>query len=162
MRRALPYAVLAAVQLGAALVFLLDAAPGTRAALDGLPLDDAWIHLVYARSLAAFEGFAYNPGALETGFASPLWVVLLAPLHWLAPLWGGGQAGEVADPGFSRSVRNRTSLDGHRALPVDEGFAHGELVDLLLEIFVAEFALRRLGGVDREGVFGEPATIAAD
>lgn len=40
-------------------------------------LDDAWIHLSYAKSLRAGEGLSYNPGDLETGFSSPLWVLAL-------------------------------------------------------------------------------------
>jgi 4-amino-4-deoxy-L-arabinose transferase-like glycosyltransferase len=48
------------------------------------PLDDAWIHRVYARALAAGQGFAYNPGQQETGASSPLWALLSAPPHWLA------------------------------------------------------------------------------
>ncbi len=41
-------------------------------------LDDAWIHLSYAKSLRAGDGLSYNPGDLETGFSSPLWVFLLS------------------------------------------------------------------------------------
>ncbi|MFV8755480.1 hypothetical protein ACNOYE_33445 [Nannocystaceae bacterium ST9] len=41
-------------------------------------LDDAWIHLAYAESLRLGDGLSYNPGDRETGFSSPLWVVLLA------------------------------------------------------------------------------------
>jgi hypothetical protein len=41
-------------------------------------LDDAWIHLAYAKSLRLGEGLSYNPGDSETGFSSPLWVVVLA------------------------------------------------------------------------------------
>lgn len=67
-----------------ALAFLVDRAPSTAAALSGLPLDDAWIHLVYARSLAALHGFAFNPGQLETGSTSPLWSMALVPATWLA------------------------------------------------------------------------------
>lgn len=40
-------------------------------------LDDAWIHLSYAKSLRAGDGLSYNPGDFETGFSSPLWVLLL-------------------------------------------------------------------------------------
>lgn len=40
-------------------------------------LDDAWIHLSYAKSLRAGDGLSYNPGDLETGFSSPLWVLAL-------------------------------------------------------------------------------------
>ena len=48
------------------------------------PLDDAWIHRVYSRSLALGQGFAYNPGQPEAGSTSPLWSLLTAPVHWLA------------------------------------------------------------------------------
>jgi hypothetical protein len=41
-------------------------------------LDDAWIHLAYAKSLRLGDGLSYNPGDYETGFSSPLWVLLLA------------------------------------------------------------------------------------
>jgi hypothetical protein len=70
-------------------VFLFDRSSGTRAALFGLPLDDGFIHLVYARSLSRFSGLEFNPGQPETGFTSPLWAVVEAPLFWLQPLWGG-------------------------------------------------------------------------
>jgi len=50
----------------------------------GFPLDDAWIHLVYARNLLAGHGLAYNPGQLETGLTAPLWTLLLVPLHAVA------------------------------------------------------------------------------
>lgn len=41
-------------------------------------LDDAWIHLSYAKSLRAGDGLSYNPGDWETGFSSPLWVLALS------------------------------------------------------------------------------------
>lgn len=41
-------------------------------------LDDAWIHLAYAKSLRLGDGLSYNPGDWETGFSSPLWLLLLA------------------------------------------------------------------------------------
>jgi hypothetical protein len=41
-------------------------------------LDDAWIHLAYAKSLRLGDGFAYNPGDHETGFSSPLWAASIA------------------------------------------------------------------------------------
>lgn len=77
-----------AAHAASALCFLCDRAPGTGAALAGFPLDDAWIHLVYARSLAALQGFAFNPGQLETGSTSPLWALGLAPAVGLARLLG--------------------------------------------------------------------------
>jgi hypothetical protein len=43
----------------------------------GLPLDDSWIHLHFARNLAAGAGFSYNPGTPVAGSTAPLWTVLL-------------------------------------------------------------------------------------
>ncbi len=61
-----------------AILFVTDVGPGTDAAFTGLPLDDAWIHLVYARSIA-YTGLPYfNTGQLEAGFTSPVWIGLLA------------------------------------------------------------------------------------
>jgi hypothetical protein len=44
----------------------------------GWPLDDSWIHLQFARNLAAGRGLSYNPGELVTGSTAPLWTALLA------------------------------------------------------------------------------------
>jgi len=43
----------------------------------GFPLDDSWIHLHFARNLAAGAGFAYNPGIPMAGSTAPLWTLLL-------------------------------------------------------------------------------------
>jgi hypothetical protein len=48
------------------------------------PLDDAWIHQVYARAFAAGHGFEYNDGIQEAGATSPLWVIVTSPVHWFA------------------------------------------------------------------------------
>lgn len=47
---------------------------GTR----GMPLDDAYIHLAFARNLAQGHGFSFNPGEKSLGFSSPLWLLLTA------------------------------------------------------------------------------------
>jgi arabinofuranosyltransferase len=44
----------------------------------GLPLDDSWIHLHFARNLAEGRGFAYNPGEPVAGSTAPLWTLALA------------------------------------------------------------------------------------
>jgi len=57
----------------------------------GFPLDDAWIHQTYARSLAQGEGWRFA-GQPSNGSTSPLWTLLLIPGHLvgLAPsLWAG-------------------------------------------------------------------------
>jgi len=52
----------------------------------GFPLDDAWIHQVYARSLAERLALEFNPGEPEAGQSSLLWVALLAPVQKVAGL----------------------------------------------------------------------------
>jgi len=42
------------------------------------PLDDAWIHLHFARNLAEGHGFAYNPDVPVAGSTAPLWTLMLA------------------------------------------------------------------------------------
>jgi len=78
--------LLLALHAASALLFMLDTTPATRAAWHDFPLDDAWIHLVYARSIGQLQGFAYNPGVQEAGSTSPLWAIVLAPFTWLLPL----------------------------------------------------------------------------
>jgi hypothetical protein len=48
--------------------------------------DDAYIHLEFARSLAAGRGFQFN-GHLVYGDTSPLWVGLLVAFHAVIPNW---------------------------------------------------------------------------
>lgn len=77
--------------------FVPDGGPGD------FCLDDAWIHLAYAKSLRLGDGLSYNPGDWETGFSSPLWVALLAawptepepvvPVKLLGALLHAGTAG---------------------------------------------------------------------
>ena len=45
---------------------------------NGLPLDDAYIHLVYARNLAQGLGWCFNPGEPSLGTSSPFWIFLIA------------------------------------------------------------------------------------
>ncbi|RMD87675.1 MAG: hypothetical protein D6808_01035 [Candidatus Dadabacteria bacterium] len=49
------------------------------------PLDDAWIHRVYSRSLSLGHGFAYS-GMLEAGETSPLWAIVTVPAEWIGIL----------------------------------------------------------------------------
>ena len=69
-----------AAQVIVAVAMLSSRASGTDSALWGLPLDDGWIHLVYARNLISGFEVAFNPGEPEVGLTSPLWALLLSPL----------------------------------------------------------------------------------
>jgi len=70
--------VLATVVTGA--VLLVGRQPG---AATGFPLDDAWIHMVYGRSLAIEGLLAYNPGVPATGCTAPLWTLVVGAMHAL-------------------------------------------------------------------------------
>lgn len=74
----------------------------------GFPLDDSWIHLTYARNLAVYGEWAFQPGKLSAGSTAPLWTALLsigflielAPYAWTyllgaLLLWGMGVLGEM-------------------------------------------------------------------
>jgi len=50
--------------------------------LSGFPLDDAWIHQTYARSLADGQGWTYAGGPQSAGSTSPLWTVMQIPSFW--------------------------------------------------------------------------------
>ena len=49
----------------------------------GLPLDDSFIHLQFARNLAGGDGLAFRPGDLVSGSTAPLWTAVLSLLFVL-------------------------------------------------------------------------------
>ncbi|WP_394833003.1 hypothetical protein LVJ94_41525 [Pendulispora rubella] len=69
-------------------LYLSSRVSGGTSAFDGVPVDDTWIHLVYARSLAEHGRFFYNEGVQESGMSSPFWVVLLAVAYKLGSAVG--------------------------------------------------------------------------
>jgi len=81
-KRLAPYAfpLAASFALGALAVRgILD-----RAGRPALPLDDAFIHLQYARRIAEGHFFSYVPGeGYTTGATSILWPIAIAPFHLL-------------------------------------------------------------------------------
>jgi hypothetical protein len=78
-----PWLLLAVGGLGACLAYLAVELYLLSGEL-GLPLDDSWIHLQFARNLAAGEGLTYNPGEFVAGSTAPLWTALLS-LVFLLP-----------------------------------------------------------------------------
>lgn len=119
MRPSLEAAGPAAVALLAGGFFLLYE---HQAGVLGFALDDAWIHLQFARNLAGGHGFSFNAGEAAAGSTAPLWTLSLAffqalwadpvlavkcwgiALHglsaalsvWLARLCGAGRWGALA------------------------------------------------------------------
>ncbi len=83
---AVMFAVMTALAGGVFAWANYDGANGTLV----FPLDDAYIHLQYARQLAAGRFLQYTPGAMpSTGATSLLFILVLAPFFWLAPSLGG-------------------------------------------------------------------------
>ncbi len=56
----------------------------SRAGGPGFPLDDSYIHLQFARNLAAGNGLSYQDGILMPGSTGPLWTALLS----VGATWG--------------------------------------------------------------------------
>lgn len=67
-------ALLAAAYLLLVIAFNREQNAGNIGAL----LDDTWIHVRFASSIANGDGLSYNDGVLTSGATSPLWVMLLA------------------------------------------------------------------------------------
>ncbi len=85
-----------------------------------LPLDDSWIHLVFARNLASGSGLAFNPGELVAGTTAPLWTALLGLLASLPGsllLWAklAGIAAQAGSVLLVYSVARRLDLSPARA-----------------------------------------------
>jgi hypothetical protein len=69
--------------LVSALSIAVYLAASTSMAGSGFPLDDAWIHQTYARSLAQGQGWSFIPGQPSAGLTAPLWALLLSLGHLL-------------------------------------------------------------------------------
>jgi arabinofuranosyltransferase len=87
------------------------------------PLDDSWIHLQFARNLAAGQGFAYNPGVAVGGSTAPLWTLLLAGAYALGgphPFWAKllGAAATLATALLAHHLAWRWTADRALALLV--------------------------------------------
>jgi hypothetical protein len=89
-------------------------------ASDFYPLDDAWIHQTYARSLGENGAWEFIPGQTSAGSTAPAWTLLIALGYWLnlnayfwtlllgwLVLWGAALASLV---GYKILVPNHKSL----------------------------------------------------
>ena len=85
-----PYALIAGLQMMTAFVFLANSASGVSSWFDKFPLDDGWIHMVYARSFAENAQFWYNPGIPESGITSPLWAITVGSVWAVVGAFGIG------------------------------------------------------------------------
>jgi len=75
-RYAIPFGVIAIVQIVSAAIFLLNTTSGASAGFDRLPIDDAWVRMVFIRNFAESLEIAFHPGDLSSGATSILWVLV--------------------------------------------------------------------------------------
>ncbi len=143
--RAAPIVALVASLAG--LAFAWSAAPTLFER--GFPLDDSWIHAVYARELARSFTLAYNPGVPATGATSLLWPVLLAPLFALtastpAFVVATKALGFLLHAGaaalFAYAFASRPGSSEARDRRVLEGIAAGLLVALNPDLLAASLS----------------------
>ena len=66
------------IAVGALVAVLFYLLVSARTSHIGFPLDDAWIHLTYARNFAEHGEWAFRHGESSAGSTSPLWTILLA------------------------------------------------------------------------------------
>ncbi|MBN1439567.1 MAG: hypothetical protein JW929_09170 [Anaerolineales bacterium] len=81
MKRLLRVAAWGCLWLAGPALFLVREQAG---GVSGFPLDDAWIHQTYARSLAGGLGWSYAGGPQSAGSTSPLWTLLQVPAFWFS------------------------------------------------------------------------------
>ncbi|MEE9553889.1 MAG: hypothetical protein V3W18_06285 [candidate division Zixibacteria bacterium] len=69
-----------------------------RSTYPGFPLDDSWIHMVFARNIATGHGFSFNPDVPIAGATAPLWT-LMVTIFWIiaGPVAGGIAAGVISE-----------------------------------------------------------------
>ncbi len=72
-----PLGLILLAQLAVSLLFLLNNASGEIPGFSRLPIDEAWVRMVYARNFGDSFELAFTPGDLSPGATSLLWVVLL-------------------------------------------------------------------------------------
>ncbi len=110
----------------------------------GLPLDDSYIYLTYAKQIGRGEPFTYFPGGgYSAGATSPLWPILLAPL------WALGARGHALVWAVflgSAVLYAATALGVARAVRGIAG-GGGELAAVLV-LAVPAFAWAALSGME--------------
>ena len=105
----------------------------------GFPLDDGWIHQVYARNLATRGEFAFFAGQPSAGSTAPLWTILLAVgyvLHLDFRIWtyfiGALLLGVSAILAARLAEQILTQYATRNTFHVSRFTSHGSLVALFL------------------------------
>jgi hypothetical protein len=111
----------------------------------GLPLDDSYVYLTYAKQLGRGQPFTYAPGGGDSaGAASVLWPMVLAPL------WALGARGHAlvwASFVVSAALYVATALGVSRIVQQIAGGVAGVLAPVVL-FAIAPFAWTALSGLE--------------
>jgi 4-amino-4-deoxy-L-arabinose transferase-like glycosyltransferase len=144
--RVRPYAADLAIGLAAVAIAWVYAAAVLRHTRPfGLPLDDAYIYLTYAKQLGRGEPFTYYPGGgYSAGSTSVLWPMLLAPF------WALGVRGHAlvwVSFGLCAALYAATCIGCYRLVRAIAGATAG-LVAAALVLAIAPFAWTALAGME--------------
>lgn len=111
----------------------------------GLPLDDSYIYLTYAKQFGRFQPFSYYPGGgYSAGSTSVLWPMLLAPF------WSLGARGHAlvwVSFALCTALYAATALGVHQIVKRFAGSAPALLAPVLL-FGIAPFAWTSLSGME--------------
>lgn len=111
----------------------------------GLPLDDSYIYLTYAKQFGRFEPFSYYPGGgYSAGSTSVLWPMLLAPFWTLG---ARGHALVWVSFGLCTALYAATAVGVHHIVKRLAGPLPALLAPVLL-LGIAPFAWTSLSGME--------------
>lgn len=143
LRPYLPHAVIALVAIVIAWGFAATTLAHTRPM--GLPLDDSYIYLTYAKQFGRFQPFSYYPGGgYSAGSTSVLWPMLLAPFWTLG---ARGHALVWVSFGLCTALYAATAVGVYQIVQRLFGAAPALMAALFL-LGIAPFAWTSLSGME--------------
>lgn len=139
-----PYALLVAI--AGFITWAFAATTLVHAGSMGLPLDDSYIYLTYAKQFGRAEPFTYFPGGgYSAGSTSVLWPMLLAPFWTLG---ARGHALVWVSFGMCGALYAAVSVGIYRFIHVVRGSAIAGVLGGVLILVIAPFAWCALSGME--------------
>lgn len=143
LRPFVPHLVIALVAIAVAWAFAATTLMHTRPM--GLPLDDSYIYLTYAKQFGRFQPFSYFPGGgYSAGSTSVLWPMLLAPFWTLG---ARGHALVWVSFGMCTALYAATCVGVFAIVRRISGLAPALLAPVIL-LGIAPFAWTALSGME--------------
>ncbi|MBL0213842.1 MAG: hypothetical protein IPQ07_08160 [Myxococcales bacterium] len=143
LRPYLPYVLIALVAIAIAWAFAATTLQHTRPM--GLPIDDGYIYLTYAKQFGRLQPFSYYPGGgYSAGSTSVLWPMLLAPF------WALGARGHAlvwVSFGMCTALYAATGIGIYQVVKKIAGAAAAVIAPVIL-FGIAPFAWGALSGME--------------